>query len=263
MSQLCLQYSGTQSKRDYRIARICLQRAFMHENTELSTQVFLPALLYINLYSGEDFRLVTFSYSSSQWSIYDASFCFLIRHFNPLPAPVQIRLDVYCHVRVQEMKKRNKERRCHTFHGLSFQAYSVQGGNTGHSSPSSQPVCQRVISLQWQRETNGTHKFALKNVFHQWLFNFIFTFKYTITWPRMRSLVLEHPSLTLSPTWLFFTVSNTPLHWSIFLSQLQHFTSLFHFLFGPRPLFGPMGILSQVIIHHCDSFLSVQDKDSC
>lgn len=66
MSQLCLHYSGTQSKRDYRIARICLQRAFMHENTELSTQVFLPALLYINLYSGEDFRLVTFSYSSSQ-----------------------------------------------------------------------------------------------------------------------------------------------------------------------------------------------------
>lgn len=60
------------------------------------------------------------------------------------------------------------------------------------------------------------------------------------------------------------------------LHCIKHSTPLIHFpftaatlylsvplLFGPRPLFGPMGILSQVIIHHYDSFLSVQDKDSC
>lgn len=78
MLQLRLQCSSTQPKRDYHIARICLQRepSCIKKNTEFSTQVLLPALLYFNLYSERDFRLVTFSYSSSQWSIYDASFCF-------------------------------------------------------------------------------------------------------------------------------------------------------------------------------------------
>ena len=59
---------------------------------------FFPALLYINLYSERDFRLVTFSYSSSQWSIYDASFCFLIRHSSRFQ--FVSRWNRRCHVRV-------------------------------------------------------------------------------------------------------------------------------------------------------------------
>lgn len=52
----------------------------MHEETEFSTQVLILALLYINLYSEQDFRPVTFSYSSAMkylWRkllLFDTSF---------------------------------------------------------------------------------------------------------------------------------------------------------------------------------------------
>lgn len=81
MSQLCQQDGSTQSKRDYHIALICPHRAFMHENRILHSG---SPQSCINLYSGKDFRVVTFSYSSSEWSIYDASFSFVIRHSCPL-----------------------------------------------------------------------------------------------------------------------------------------------------------------------------------
>lgn len=42
--------------------------------------------------------LVTCSYSASQWSIYDASFCFLIRHTHPSQFILESTL--CCHVRV-------------------------------------------------------------------------------------------------------------------------------------------------------------------
>lgn len=58
ISQNCLQCSSTQPWRDYHIARIRLQRAVMHSETQFSTQVRLPAPLYINLYSERAFRLV-------------------------------------------------------------------------------------------------------------------------------------------------------------------------------------------------------------
>lgn len=60
----CLEDSSTQPRRDYHIARICLQRALMHSETQFSTQVPLPSVLYVNLYAEGAFRLVTSKYSS-------------------------------------------------------------------------------------------------------------------------------------------------------------------------------------------------------
>lgn len=148
-----------QPKRAYRITHICLQWASMHETqTEFCTQA--PALLYINLYSERDPKLVTFSYSSNQWSIYVGSFRFLIHHPNPLPILLYSRLG----------------------------------------------LCQRERN-EWDK-TKVWVLMALKKVeFHQWFFAFIFISKqHIITWPRVKSLILEHAGLTLSPSCLPFTV---------------------------------------------------------
>lgn len=61
--------------------------------TEFCTQV--PTLLYINLYSEWDPKLVTFSYSFSQWSIYVGRLRFLIHHPNPHPIPLYSRLGLW------------------------------------------------------------------------------------------------------------------------------------------------------------------------
>lgn len=68
---------------------VCSEPPCMRK-TEFCTQV--PALLYINLHSEWDPKLVTFSYSSSQWSIYVGRLRFLIHHPNPLPIPFYSRL---------------------------------------------------------------------------------------------------------------------------------------------------------------------------
>lgn len=95
ISQNCLQCSSTQPWRDYHIVRIHLQRAVMHSETQFSTQVRLPAPLYINLYSERPFRPV--HSPSSRWSIYqslyveDFAFWYVIPilffHYSWSPSP--------------------------------------------------------------------------------------------------------------------------------------------------------------------------------
>lgn len=92
ISQNCLQCSSTQPRRDYHIARIHLQRAVMHSETQFSTQVRLPAPLYINLYSERPFRPVRrppppMKYLSEFVRI---RFRFLIRHSDPF-FPLQLK----------------------------------------------------------------------------------------------------------------------------------------------------------------------------
>lgn len=89
ISQNCLQCSNTQPRRDYHIARIHLRRAVMHSETQFSTQVHLPAPLYIHLYSERPFRLVHRLFS--RLSIYHARFCFLIHHSDPFSISAEAR----------------------------------------------------------------------------------------------------------------------------------------------------------------------------
>lgn len=61
----------------------------MHSETQFSTQVHLPAPLYIHLYSERAFRLVHRSFS--RLSIYHARFCFLIHHSDPFSTSAEAR----------------------------------------------------------------------------------------------------------------------------------------------------------------------------
>ncbi len=131
------------------LAFVCREPSCI-KKTEFSTQVLLPALLYINLYSERDSRLVTFSYSSSQWSIYDASFCFFDTSFHSSSIHLELESVPSCQSLRNEGEKQSKSVGVMRFTVYHFAVYHAMHINCSFSCVWRH--CGPLRQLMWQWE---------------------------------------------------------------------------------------------------------------
>ncbi len=180
---------------------------------------------------------------------------------------------------------------------MSFTVYHAMHINRLYScvrrrGPLREPMWQRVVWLQCDTEPLGgtwsckfgpdSKSFTLPQWPNKWFFGFIFVFMHQIiTWWRVISPVsaqdkpvslnLQHGSPSLYQTLHFpapFSSGShpiSPLHFSFFSSPgpYMKWKDRTRNSSVPAGQLWPKDIHRQVIIHHSDSLLSVQDKDSC